>query len=151
MLATILLRLGTIMPLITRTYAKAALVYLVAALAAGIFVALRPLVDAPRFIGGLTPVYFHLFMVGWVTQLIIGVAYWMFPKYSKELPRGHGWLAWATFALLNAGLLLRVVAESAQATDAAAAWTWGLPISALLQWIAGMAFVINTWPRLKER
>lgn len=90
-------------------------------------------------------------MVGWVTQLIIGVAYWMFPKAGKDSPRGREWLAWTTFALLNAGLLLRVFAESAQATQSRAAWAWVLAFSALLQWIAGMAFVVNTWPRLRER
>jgi hypothetical protein len=34
------------------------------------------------------PVYLHLFMIGWVTQMIFGVAYWMFPRVSKENPRG---------------------------------------------------------------
>lgn len=139
------------MPIITRTFLKAALVCFIAALAAGVLVAARPLLELPGFVAGLTPVYFHLFMVGWVTQLIIGVAYWMFPKYSRERPRGHDWLAWTTFVLLNGGLLLRVVAEAAQTTDAAAAWRWALALSAVLQWMAGMAFVANTWPRVKAR
>lgn len=139
------------MPIITRTFLKAALVCFIAALAAGVLVAARPLLELPHFVAGLTPIYFHLFMVGWVTQLIIGVAYWMFPKHSKEQPRGHDWLAWTTFVLLNAGLLLRVIAEAAQTTEAAAAWGWTLALSAALQWIAGMAFVVNTWPRVKAR
>lgn len=139
------------MPIVTRTYLKASLLFLVAALVAGVLVMARPLLDLPRFVAGLTPVYFHLFMVGWVTQLIIGIAYWMFPKYTKEQPRGRDWLAWTTFVLLNTGLLLRAIAEPAQTASGAAVWGWALAISALLQWAAGMAFVINTWPRVKER
>lgn len=52
-------------------------------------------------------------MVGWVTQMIIGVAFWMFPKYTRERPRGSEALAWITYVLLNVGLLLRAIAEPA--------------------------------------
>ncbi|HRI57982.1 MAG TPA: hypothetical protein PK170_12915 [Anaerolineae bacterium] len=139
------------MPSITRLFVKTSLVYLVAALLAGFLLALRPLLALPALVNGLTPVYFHLFMVGWVTQLIVGVAYWMFPKWSKELPRGHDVLALATYWLLNAGLLLRVVAEPAQTVDAWPGWGWLIVAAALLQWLAGLAFVANTWRRVKEK
>jgi hypothetical protein len=26
-----------------------------------------------------------------------------------------------------------------------------LTLAALLQWLAGLAFVVNTWPRIKEK
>ncbi|MCS6825747.1 MAG: hypothetical protein NZ553_03950, partial [Caldilinea sp.] len=66
------------MPPITRLFVKTSLVYLIASFGVGLFLALRPLVALPAPVNGLTPVYFHLFMVGWVMQLIVGVAYWMF-------------------------------------------------------------------------
>ncbi len=139
------------MPVVTRVFVKTALVYFVIALLTGMLVAARPVLALPRLVTGLTPVYFHLFMVGWVTQLIIGIAYWMFPKYRRDLPRGYDSLAWATYALLNLGLLLRLVAEPAQAVSPAPSWGWLLALSALLQWLGGLAFVANTWPRVKER
>ena len=139
------------MPIITRTFLKAALICFIAALVAGVLVAARPLMELPRFVAGLTPVYFHLFMVGWVTQLIAGVAYWMFPKQSRQLPRGHDALAVATYALLNVGLLLRVVGEPAQTVSAWPVWGWVVVLAALLQWLGGLAFVANTWPRVKEK
>ena len=139
------------MPPITRLFVKTSLLYLVAALLAGVLLALRSTLDLPAIAGGLTPVYFHLFMVGWVTQIIAGVAYWMFPKWSRERPRGYDGLAWATFWLLNVGLLLRVVAEPAQTVNAWPGWGWLIVAAALLQWLGGIAFVINTWPRVKEK
>ncbi len=139
------------MPVVTRVFVKTALVYFVIALLTGMLVAARPVLALPRLVTGLTPVYFHLFMVGWVTQLIIGIAYWMFPKYRRDMPRGYDSLAWATYALLNLGLLLRLVAEPAQAVNPAPSWGWLLALSALLQWLGGLAFVANTWPRVKER
>ncbi len=139
------------MPPIARLYVKTALAYLVAALATGLLLALSPLLALPAWVGRLNPVYFHLFLVGWLTQLIIGVAYWMFPKFSRELPRGYDRLALATYGLLNVGLLVRAVAEPAAALSPAPIWGWGLVLSALLQWIGGLLFVANTWPRVKEK
>jgi hypothetical protein len=90
-------------------------------------------------------------MVGWVTQLIIGVAYWMFPKFTKEQPRGSAPLAWAVYWLLNSGLLLRVIAEPWQSVHPHPLWGWLLVGAAGLQWLGGVAFVVNTWPRVKEK
>lgn len=139
------------MPLITRLFVKTGLLYLAAAFVVGCLLALRPLLPLPAFVAGLTPVYFHLFMVGWVMQLIVGVAYWMFPKWSRLLPRGHDGLALATYALLNIGLLLRVIAEPAQSVSDWQGWGWLIVLAALLQWLGGLAFIANTWPRVKEK
>lgn len=130
------------MPPLTRWYIKTSLVYLIAALLAGLLLVARV------SISGLGPVYFHLFMVGWVTQIIFGVAFWMFPKFSKEHPRGYEVLGWATYGLLNSGLLLRVVAEPLNSQYPGTLWGWLLVISAVLQWVAGLCFVYNTWPRV---
>ena len=139
------------MPQWTRWYLKAGLLYLVLALIAGILTAARPVLDLPTAVASLTPVYFHLLMVGWVTQAIFGVAYWMFPKFTRDQPRRSEAQARATFVLINAGLLLRVIGEPMQAFSAQSIWGWLLALSAVLQWLAGLLFAINTWGRVKER
>uniref|UniRef100_A0A7C1JS19 Uncharacterized protein n=1 Tax=Caldilinea aerophila TaxID=133453 RepID=A0A7C1JS19_9CHLR len=139
------------MPPITRLFVKTSLIYLITSFGVGLVLAVRPLAPLPALVNGLAPVYFHLFMVGWVMQLIVGVAYWMFPKWSRERPRGYDTLALATYWLLNAGLLLRVAAEPAQLVSAWPGWGWLVVLAALLQWLAGMTFVVNTWPRVKEK
>lgn len=141
------------MPPLTRLYIKTSLVYLLAALGVALVPALQSWGLLPTWTAALTPVYFHLFLVGWITQLIIGVAHWMFPKYSREQPRGAEPLLWATYGCLNAGLLLRVVAEPAwgMAAQPGGLWGWLLVLAATLQWIGGLTFVINTWPRVKEK
>ncbi|MFZ2358390.1 MAG: hypothetical protein WA040_03530 [Anaerolineae bacterium] len=139
------------MPTITRLYVKTSLLYLVAALLLALLFGLAQAITLPPLLAAAGPVYFHLFLVGWVTQLIMGIVFWMFPKYSKEHPRGSERLALATYGLLNAGLLLRVVGEPARAVDPAPLWGWLLAASALLQWLGGAGFVANTWGRVKER
>ena len=139
------------MPPLTRWHTRTALLYLAAALLVGAAMALRALVTLPDFISALGPVYFHLFMVGWVTQLIFGVVYWMFPKFSPTQPRGNVALGWATYGLLNVGLLLRVAGEPLTVLQPSALANGLVALSALLQWLAGLGFVANTWARVKEK
>jgi len=75
----------------------------------------------------------------------------MFPKQSSDRPRGSETLGWATYGLLNAGLLLRAIGEPLAALQPSGAAGWLLAASALLQLLAGWAFVANTWGRVKER
>jgi len=139
------------MPFFSRLVIRTSLVYLAAALVTGLLLAAGPIRWLPATVAVLNPVYFHLFMVGWVTQLIVGVAYWMFPKFSRTQPRGSAALAWTTYLGLNLGLLLRAVAEPALALDPGGGWGQMLALAALLQWLGGVAFVANTWPRVKEK
>lgn len=139
------------MPPLTRWFVRSSLVYFVVALLMGVALALRPLLDLPIVLVGLTPVYLHLFVVGWLSQLIFGVMHWMFPKASKERPRGDVTLVRAVFVLLNVGLILRAVAEPAVAVSSARGWQLLLAVSAALQWLAGLGFVVNSWPRVKGR
>lgn len=135
------------MPTLTRWFLKAALVYLLLALVTGIILAL-PIASA---INGLFPGYFHMIAFGWLTQLIFGVAFWMFPKYSVANPRGREWLGWAAFICLNTGLILRVIFEPLNASAPSLVSSWALIASAVLQWLAGASFVVNTWTRVKEK
>ncbi len=139
------------MPALTRWFVKSALAYFVGALLLGVALAMPAVFAIPPAVVALGPVYFHFFMVGWVAQLIFGVGYWMFPRYSKEKPRGSEPLGWATYGLLNIGLVLRTFGEPLHALQPAAGWGWVLALSAVLQWLAGVAFVLNTWARVKEK
>jgi hypothetical protein len=133
---------------VSQWFIRTAMMYLVAALVLGA-VMQTPLATRLPLFRALWLTYVHLLVVGWLTQLIFGVAYWMFPRYSAERPRGSERLGWATFALLNLGLLLRVVAEPWHALAGRGAAL--LVSSALFQLLAGWTFVVNTWPRIRER
>jgi hypothetical protein len=132
------------MPPLSRWYIKLAIVYFVAALLVGL---LQAVLDIPY----VAPAYVHMLVVGWITQMIFGVAYWMFPKYSRELPRGDNAIAIATFVLLNVGLALRVIVEPLRAWHAGAAPGWLLAVAGGAQLLAGVGFAISTWPRVKVR
>jgi hypothetical protein len=134
------------MPKLTRWFLKAALLYLLLGLISGILLAL----PIGKQTSGAFPIYIHALVFGWLTQLIFGVALWMFPKYSPTNPRGHEWLGWATFILLNLGLILRIIFEPLQASSSSFIG-WMLVLAATLQWLSGVAFVANTWVRVREK
>ncbi|MFZ0546409.1 MAG: hypothetical protein WAM60_13275 [Candidatus Promineifilaceae bacterium] len=137
------------MPVLTRWYLRSALLYLAAALLLAVVLALP--VDIPAFVRAMNPAYFHLFMVGWATQMIFGVIYWMFPILTRENPRGNERLGWTSYILLNVGLLMRVAGEPLVATYPESGLGWMLAISAVLQWLAAVVFVFLAWPRVKDR
>lgn len=139
------------MPALTRFYIKSALLYLAVALLLAAVLALPEGVAVPDILFYMTPAFFHLFLVGWVTQMIFGVIYWMFPIITRAQPRGDERLGWATYVLLNAGLLLRVTAEPLLALRPGGGAGWLLVLSALLQWLAVLLFLFLAWPRIKER
>lgn len=136
------------MPTLTRWLVKAALLWLIAALGLGVAMQLPAAARIP-LLRVAWPTYLHLLVVGWLTQLIVGVALWLFPRYSAERPRGSERLGWTTFLLLNLGLLFRVLGEPSRALGGDAGTL--LLLSAVLQLAAVLAFVVNIWPRVRER
>ena len=134
-----------------RIFIRTALVYLVAAFLVGALLLLNQGLQVNPFLFALQPVFYHLLMVGWATQLICGVALWMFPPFTRDNPHGDQRLGWVTYAGLNAGLLLRVVAEPLLAWTGQTWLGWGLALAALLQVVGALAFVAAIWPRVKPR
>lgn len=139
------------MPSLTRWYIKSGLIYLAAALLLAVVLALPDPIRLPAYVRAMNPAYFHLFLVGWVTQMIFGVIYWMFPIITRERPRGSERLGWASYIMLNVGLLLRVAIEPLHSTQPEAGFGWLLAVSAVLQWLGVALFVLLAWPRVKER
>jgi hypothetical protein len=138
------------MPTQSRWYIRTALLHLLAAFAVGALVLVNQAITIDPRIATLTPVFYHLLTIGWITQLICGVALWMFPVLSREHPRGNERLGWLAYGGLNGGLLLRVLFEPLPAwfPDAPG---WPLAVSAILQAAAIWCFVIAIWPRVRTR
>lgn len=139
------------MPTLSRWHIKAGLMYLVIGLLLGGIMLVQPAFGWSPRLQLFRPVYLHFLFLGWVTQIIIGVAYWMFPKHTKEKPRGNEKLGWAVFILLNIGLILRAIGEPAMILAPRAGLGWILAIAAVCLLLAGWGFIINTWARVKER
>lgn len=91
----------------------------------------------------LWPAHAELVMIGWTAQLVIGVAYWILPRYPVQPERGHVAPVAVAFVLLNAGVWSVVVAVLPGVPAAFAV------IGRCAEALALGLFVIHAWPRVK--
>ncbi len=135
------------MPNLSRWFIKAGLVSLVLALGLELL-QLRPGHWWPGLpASGLHLAAIHLLTVGWLLQVIIGVAFWMFPRHPTTPPRGDPRYGWFAFGTLNLGLLLRLGGESWRLGGDGPSWP--LVAAALLQTGGVIAATILLWPRVR--
>ena len=139
------------MPVLTRWVIKTAMIYLIAGLAAGALYWVNAQWLFSPVLAALSPTYLHMLVVGWLTQLIFGVIYWMFPIINKDNMRGDPRLAWAVYVLLNAGLLLRVICEPWHSVASNDVNGIGLVVAAVMQVAAAYFFILVCWPRVRAR
>ncbi|MCL4864690.1 MAG: hypothetical protein KJZ47_02275 [Gemmatimonadales bacterium] len=137
------------MPTVTRWFIKSGMLCLLAALAGLVAVPARAFLAIPDALLVAWPTLLHLLVVGWLTQLIFGVAFWMFPRHTRETPRGNERLMWIAWGGLNLGLVLRLVGEPRALLGGDAGVL--LTASALLQLVAAGCFIRVIWPRVKAR
>lgn len=131
------------MPTLSRYFIKAGFVCLAGAMLAAIAGA------AGIWEGAFYFAYLHLLVLGWITQIIFGVALWLFPRQSKERPFGDVRPAWASFVLLNLGLLVRILFEPQSGRGGIVAWS--LVTAAVLQWLAVVLFAVYIWRRVRSK
>jgi hypothetical protein len=140
------------MPPLARTFVKAAFVYFVVALLLGALMALNQWLGFSRWLRVVYTSQLHLLVVGWLTQLAIGVAYWILPRFRKGENRGlrgSTTLAWAVVVCLNVGLLLRFLAEPFYLMDPRAWLAVLLALSGVLQALAALGFGLLIWGRVR--
>jgi hypothetical protein len=140
------------MPPIARTFVKAAFIYFVFAFVLGALMALDRWLGFSRWLRVVYLSQLHLLVVGWITQLAIGVAYWIFPRFLKEQsphPRGSDSLSWAVLITLNAGLLLRFFIEPFYLMGPKPWMAALLALSGVLQALAAVGFGLLIWGRVR--
>jgi hypothetical protein len=89
----------------------------------------------------LLPAHIEFLILGWLTQLALGVAFWILPRMGSHAPRGNEAWSWATFALVNQGILLVSLAPYL-------GLSWLGLLARILQAAGFLSFVIGNWPRI---
>ena len=96
------------MPPVSRWMIRISLVSLLAGAAVGALL-LAQLPAALAHEGTLRAIHLDLMLFGWLMQFVLGVAYWMLPRYPTLPERGSPAAAWSALALFDAGLLTAIV------------------------------------------
>lgn len=139
------------MPKLTRWTIRLAMLYLALGLLCWLIYTYDQVGDLRGNWSALRPVGIHFITIGWLTQLIFAVIYWMFPIISRDNPYGEKWIAWLGFWGLNIGLGLRAFFEIGLTQGLAPDAAWGLIGSGFIQWAGVTAWIIASWGRLRER
>jgi len=134
------------MPRIARTFVKTGMLYFLGSLLVGVALEI-PSLTLPV----LLPLFWHMLMVGWITQIIFGVSLWMFPGRTRKEGFKAQKLAWLTYLFLNIGLLFRILAEPMLSYSDVPVWQILILISALLQVVSAVTYVMEMWPRIQSK
>jgi len=130
------------MPRLSVWFIRASLIYLLLGFTLGALMLAQDGISYYPAIYEALPAHMEFLLVGWLVQLAMGMAFWMFPRFGWELPdsRGNQALIWVSFSMLNAGIW-------AITLDL---WLpFGLLIGRVLEIGAVSLFVFGLWRRVK--
>jgi hypothetical protein len=131
---------------VTRWFIKAGMIYLATGFLL-LFIDSIPVIEMEI---SLLPVYWHMIAIGWITQVIMGVSIWMFPRKRRDKAGMDTPLTWAIFWTLNTGLVLRFITEPFLGTTNI--WNqWIIVLSILLQFTAVSLYIAEIWPRVQPK
>jgi len=129
------------MPRLSYLLIRASLIYLVLGFTLGGLILANKSIPFAPFIWALLPAHIEFLILGWLTQLALGVAFWILPRLASNTPRGNERWSWTAFVLVNLGIALNVASPYV-------GLTW-LGLSARILQAAGVAaFAIGNWQRI---
>jgi hypothetical protein len=145
--------LRAIVPVESRLFVKASLLWLCAAFALGAILLIMKAVGVmPHY--NFSNVHAHMGFVGWLVNLVMGIALWFLPVNRERFPENRGrypaGVVRVIFAALNIGLVLRVVFEPLAEHGQAPLYTAMLVTSAMLQLAAVILFAAIAWARVRQ-
>jgi heme/copper-type cytochrome/quinol oxidase subunit 1 len=130
------------MPRLSMWMVRLSLVALLAGAVVGAFL-LSGLPGAARCLIQLRGLHLDLMLFGWLIQFVLGVAYWILPRYAARPERGPEAVAWTAFGIFQTGMALAAAGASTPSLQAVA------PAGRLLLTAATLLFTILLFPRIK--
>ncbi len=138
------------MPFESRLFVKTSLVALLLAFAAGAALAVAESLGI-----AVSPIWAvehaHLAFVGWLVNVVVGIALWMLPLARDRYPETAGRYPkrgpLLVYGLLNGGLVLRIAFEPM--LSAGLVPRVAVCISAVAQLAAILAFALIAWQRVR--
>jgi hypothetical protein len=151
------------MPTTSRVFVKASIAYFSVGAVLGALLLIQRWIPLGPWVAALRVSHVQMLIAGWLTQLIMGVGWWLFPPLAvglrRDAPqpvrrgqaqRGSEPLFWATFVCLNTGVLLQAVFGPLYSWTRIEGFNALAGISGLFLLVAAVAFVANTWQRVRE-
>ena len=129
------------MPRLSVWFIRSALIHFALGVTFGGLILWHKGIPLNPYLWRLLPVHIEVLLFGWIVQLVLGVAFWIFPRFWRS--RGNETPAWISFGLLNLGVWL------AGGGLLLATPGWVVLLGRLAEAGAAIAFAIHIWPRVK--
>ena len=151
------------MPRTSQVSVKASIIYLAIGATLGAILLINRWLPLGPGVYALRASHVQFLVVGWLTQLIIGVGWWLFPPLPIGLrgntgrplrwgqaQRGSEPLFWTSLACLNAGVLLQALFAPLYSWTQIGLFDVLAGLSSLFLLIAAVLFIVNLWGRVRE-
>lgn len=132
------------MPRLSVFYLRSALIHLFLGFTLGGLLLWNKGVPIHPQIWRLLPAHMEFLLLGWTVQLVIGVAYWILPRFRTQRKRAA--LVWLAFALLNGGVWLVVAGGFVGTVETGNVLQF---LGRAMETGAVVAFAIHAWFRVK--
>ena len=134
---------------LVRRYIKTAIIFLAVGIALGAWMLVNRELHGRAPTEYETSAHTHLIFVGFVIEMILGVALWLFPRPHKDDTRYSPRLVNAAYWLLTVGTAIRAVGELARDSADGLALRWLIVCSGLAQ-VGGIGlFFYTMWTRIR--
>lgn len=131
------------MPKLSVWYIRTSLIYLALGFTfGGLLLWNKGMPIDPR-IWSLLPAHIETVLFGWTVLLVMGVAFWIMPRFSSPPVRGNEGLAWWAYVLINVGIFALIAASFNPH------WLWLSLLGRTAEAAGSLAFVAHAWPRIK--
>jgi cbb3-type cytochrome oxidase subunit 1 len=131
------------MPRLSVWFIRLSLVYLTLGFTFGGLLLLNKGLPLSPLTWRLLPAHIEFVLFGWTVQLVMGMAFWILPRFAAPPVRGNEKLAWTALFLINIGIWLLAVSVLV------AYGPWMTLFGRLAQAVGVIAFAIHAWPRIK--
>lgn len=131
------------MPRLTNWFIRAALIYLALGFTLGALLLANKGLPLHPAMWSLLPAHIEFLLFGWTSQLVMGMAFWILPRFPQPPVRGNEKPAWGAFFLVNAGVLLLALSPSGPVGS------WLVLLGRVLEALGVIAFALHAWPRVK--
>ncbi len=132
------------MPRLSVISIRVGLVYLAVGFTLGMLMLFNKGIPLGAWPWRLLPAHIEFLLFGWTAHLVLGMVFWILPRFARPPKRGNERLAWAALILLNLGVWLAGVVPA----------VWGAAPGAVLagrlaEAGAAVCLARHAWPRVK--
>jgi hypothetical protein len=132
------------MPRLSTWFIRSSLLYLALGFTFGSLLLLNKGIPLQPALWTLLPAHIEFVLFGWTVQLVMGMAFWILPRFPKPPVRGNEKMAWGAFLLVNFGIWSLVLGSFGPADP------WLILTGRAAEAAGVLAFVAHAWPRVKK-